>query len=97
MSGNCESVLALGAQSSDIQKLILVRGVRLALLGMVSGVVGSVALAKSASSMLYGVTPADRSSLVGAWLLLVFVALLARYVPARKAIRIDPLLALRHE
>jgi hypothetical protein len=97
MSGNCESVLTLGAQSSDIQKLILVRGVRLALLGIVFGVAGTVALAKSASSMRYGVTPADLSSLSGASLLLVFVALLACYVPARKAIRVDPLVALRHE
>ena len=64
MSGNCESVLALGAQSSAIQKLILVRGVRLALLGIVFGVAGSVALAKSASSMLYGVPPAQLIELV---------------------------------
>jgi putative ABC transport system permease protein len=56
--------LALGAQSSDIQKLILFRGVRLALLGIVFGVAGSVAPAKSASSMLYGVTPAQPIELV---------------------------------
>jgi putative ABC transport system permease protein len=68
-----------------------------ALFGTVFGVAGSVALAKSASSMLYGVTPADPSSLFGASLLLVFVALLACYVPARKAIRVDPLVALRQE
>jgi putative ABC transport system permease protein len=97
MCGNCASVLALGAQSSDVLKLILVRGVRLALLGIVFGVAGSVALAKSARRMLYGDTPADPSSLFGASLSLVFVALLACYVPARKAIRADPLVALRHE
>ncbi len=89
--------MALGAQASDIQKLILVRGARLALLGIIFGVAGSVALAKSASSLLYGVTPADPSSLIGASLLLVVVALFACYVPARRAIRVDPLAALRHQ
>jgi putative ABC transport system permease protein len=97
MSGNRESVLALGAQSGDIQKLILVPGVCLALLGIVFGVAGSVGLAKSASSMLYGVTPADPSSCLALRCCCFFVALLACYVPDCKANRADPLVALCHE
>jgi ABC-type lipoprotein release transport system permease subunit len=97
MSGNCESVLALGAQSSDIQKLILVRGVRLALLGIVFGVAGSVALATSASSMLYGVTPAQPIELVWRFVVAGLCGFARMLCSGPQSHSRDPLVALRHE
>ena len=89
--------IALGAQPRDIWRLIVGRAARLALAGVVLGLAGAFALSKLLASLLYDVTPTDPATFVGVAFLLVFVALLACYVPAQRAMRVDPIVALRYE
>jgi putative ABC transport system permease protein len=89
--------MALGAQPADIWSLIVGRGARLALAGVVIGLIGAFALTRSIASMLFGVQPNDAVSFAGMAFLLISIALLACYVPARRAMRLDPVVALRHE
>jgi putative ABC transport system permease protein len=89
--------VALGAQHKDVLKLILGQGTRLACIGSVIGLAASLVLTRLMSSVVYGVRTTDPLSLVGAAILLGFVALTACYLPARDAMRIDPITALRHE
>jgi putative ABC transport system permease protein len=89
--------VALGAPRERVLGLILGQGLRLALLGAALGLAGSLALTRVIASELFGVKPADPATLIGAVLSMVGIALLAAYLPARRATRVDPVIALRHE
>jgi putative ABC transport system permease protein len=89
--------LALGAQRIDVVRMILRQGLRLALAGVAVGLVGALAVSQLMGGLLYGVRPTDPLTFAVVTLLLIVVALLACYMPARRAITIDPLVALRYE
>jgi putative ABC transport system permease protein len=89
--------MALGAQRGEVLRYILSWGFSLVLRGAVVGLLLAVAVGGSISGLLYGVGPADPSVLAGVTLLLIVAATAATYVPARRASRVDPLVALRHE
>jgi putative ABC transport system permease protein len=89
--------VALGAQPADIWRLIILRGAALAAIGIAVGLAGALALTRFLSSLLFGVRPADPVTFSAVAILLVIVALVACYFPARRAMRVDPMVALRYE
>jgi ABC-type antimicrobial peptide transport system permease subunit len=89
--------MALGAPGARVAALVLTRGARLVLIGIALGLPAAWAACRWVESMLFGLTPADPVAIGGAMLLLATAAQLAGYIPARRASRIDPLVALRHE
>lgn len=89
--------MALGAQRSDVLKLVLSEGMLLALVGTAVGVLGAFALTRLMSSLLFGVSAFDPLTYVSVSILIVFVALLACWLPARRASAVEPMEALRHE
>ena len=89
--------LALGAQRKDVLKLILQQGLRLALIGVVIGVSAGLLLTRLLASLLYGTKPGDPLTFAAVSALLMIVALLACYVPALRAMKVDPMVALRYE
>jgi len=89
--------VALGAGSGDVLRMILGQGMRTILIGVAIGIAGSLAVTRTVASLLFGVTPTDPLTFGGVTLLLVGAALLACYIPARRAMRVDPMVALRHE
>jgi putative ABC transport system permease protein len=89
--------MALGASPRDVLKQVFLEGGRLAALGLAIGIIAALTLTRLMASMLYGVKPSDPLSLAVAAALLALVALAACYIPARRATRVDPLVALRYE
>jgi putative ABC transport system permease protein len=89
--------LALGAQRRDVLKLVLRKGMALAVIGLTLGVAGAIALTRFMRTLLFEVTPTDPLTFCAVALCLVVVALVACYVPARRATKVDPLVALRYE
>jgi putative ABC transport system permease protein len=89
--------MALGAQRSDVMRLVLGEGARMALLGVVAGIGGAFGLTRLMASQLFGITAQDPLTFISVATLLALVALLACYLPARRATQVDPVLALRCE
>jgi putative ABC transport system permease protein len=88
---------ALGAERQDLIKLILGRTVWLVISGIGLGIAGALALTRLLSSLLYGVTSRDPATFIAVSLLLAGVAVIAGYIPARRASKVDPMVALRYE
>jgi putative ABC transport system permease protein len=89
--------LALGASPSDVLALVLRKGAWLAGLGLLVGIPAALAMSRAMRSLLYGISPRDLTVFAGVPVLLVMVALAASYVPARRAAKVDPTVALRYE
>ena len=89
--------MALGSQPRDVLRLILVQGAKLAFSGLGAGIVAALLLTRLMSSMLYNISPTDPVTFAVVAVVLLGVALLACYIPARRAMRVDPMAALRHE
>jgi putative ABC transport system permease protein len=89
--------MALGAQRSNILKLVLRKGMSLALLGVAIGLAGAFALTRLMTSLIFGVSPTDSLTYGGVAVLLTLVAFMACWIPARRATRVDPLVALSYE
>lgn len=89
--------LALGAQRSDVLRLVVRQGVVLALVGVGVGVIGAFGVTRVIASLLYNVTPSDPISFIGVALFLTAIAFVASYLPAKRATTVDPIVALRNE
>jgi putative ABC transport system permease protein len=89
--------MALGAARGDVLRLVLVQGGKLAAGGIVFGLIGSYLLTQFLRALLYGVTPTDPLTFTAVALLLLGTALIACWIPARRASRVDPIVALRAE
>jgi predicted permease len=89
--------MALGAGHKDVLRLVLFQGLRLATIGIVVGLAVSLAVTRLMSDLLYGVRPRDPVSFAVSSVLVILIALVASYIPARRAMRVDPIIALRYE
>jgi predicted permease len=88
---------ALGAQRRDVLRLVMRDGAKIALFGIASGIAGALAVTRLMASLLFEVKPTDPATFAGVAILLALVALAACYIPARRAMRVDPMVALRYE
>lgn len=89
--------MALGAQANDVLGMVIRQAIRLTIVGLILGLSASYALTSLMSNLLFGVKPTDTTTFVATALLLTITALIASYLPARRAARVDPLVALRYE
>jgi ABC-type antimicrobial peptide transport system permease subunit len=89
--------ISVGAQTGEIFRMILAEGMKLCLTGMVLGIIGALWLAQAGSSLLFGVTAADPLTFLGVSVLLIAVAVAACGFPARRAMKVEPIMALRQE
>lgn len=89
--------MTLGAEPGDVLRMIIGHGLKLAIIGVVVGLAGAFALSRILSQFLFGISATDPTTFAGVALLLTFVAALASYLPARRATRVDPMIALRYE
>ena len=89
--------MALGAQRSDVLRLVLGNGAKMVLIGVASGIAASLALTRLMAKMLFGVSAYDPLTFLAVACLLILVAMAASYIPARRAMRVDPVVALRYE
>jgi ABC-type antimicrobial peptide transport system permease subunit len=89
--------MALGAQATDVVRLVLTQSLKLIIGGIVTGVISALALTRLMTNLLFGISPSDPLTFAAISLLLTGVALVACFVPARRATRVDPLVALRYE
>jgi putative ABC transport system permease protein len=89
--------MALGAQKQDVLRMVVGQGLKMALIGVVIGIFGALALTRFLSSLLYRVKPTDSLTFIAVSILLIAVALVACYIPARRAMKVDPMVALRYE
>jgi len=89
--------MALGAQRGDVLKLTIGQGLRLVVTGVIIGLAAAFVLSRVMSSLLFGISPTDPLTFITISLVLVSVAILASYIPALRASRVDPMFALRYE
>jgi ABC-type antimicrobial peptide transport system permease subunit len=89
--------LALGAQASQVRNMVVLQGMRLALIGVTIGIAAGLGLSRFIATFLFGVTPSDPLVFTAVPAVLTFVAFVAVWVPARRASGVDPLIALRYE
>ena len=89
--------MALGAQPSSISRMILMEGMKFALIGVAVGLAAALALTRLMSQMIFGVGAFDPLTFAGVSLLLIVIAMAACYIPARRAMHTDPMIALRYE
>ena len=89
--------MALGAQRGDLLRMVVKSGLKLALVGIASGVVGGLVTSRLIASLLFGVAPTDTTTFAGVCVVLFAAAMMASYIPAHRATKVDPMVALRHE
>jgi putative ABC transport system permease protein len=89
--------MALGAQTANVRSMILAQTIKLTVLGVAIGLAGAFVVARFLSSLLFGIGTHDPVTFLAVALLLILVAVVAAYLPARRAMRVDPIVALRYE